>query len=345
MTALEGVRVLDLTRLLPGAVATQILHDFGAEVIKIEPPGGDPARALLSGPDPSPVFEATNRGKKSVVLDLKTPGGRDALFGLAGRADVLVESFRPGVLAGLGLGWEILSRRNPRLIVASITGYGQSGPYRDLAGHDINYLAMAGVLDLIGAKDGPPAIPGVQVADLAGGAMQAVIGILLALAARSRTGAGQHVDAGMMDGAAALLTVPLAMGGVSRRGDDVLSGRLACYNVYRCADGRYVALGALERKFWANLCRELGRDDLIGDQYAPEPRQSEIKGALSGIFATRPAGEWFDRLGARDCCLTPVRSLPEAAAGLSPGPRLGLTPRSAAGRAPTLDQHRFEILG
>ena len=205
MTALEGLRVLDLTRLLPGATATQTLRDFGAEVIKVEPPGGDYARTLLTEGGSSPIFAATNRGKKSIVLDLKDPEGRAALLRLAGSADVLIEGFRPGVMDRLGLSFATLHECNPRLIVASLTGYGQSGEFRDLAGHDLNYLALGGVLDGIGVKDGPPVIPGIQIADLAGGAMQAVIGILLALAARERTGEGQQVDVSMMDGAASLL--------------------------------------------------------------------------------------------------------------------------------------------
>ena len=346
MTALDGLRVLDLTRLLPGAVATQLLRDHGAEVIKIEPPGeGDYARSLMTSPDGrSPIFEATNRGKKSVVLDLKSDDGREALLRLVESADVLVESFRPGVLDRLGLSRETLQARNPRLIVASITGYGQTGPYCGLAGHDLNYLSMAGVLDLIGTADGPPAIPGVQIADLAGGAMQAVIGILLALEARSRTGRGQHVDVGMMHGAGALLAIPLATGAQSMRGNDTLSGRFACYNVYRCKDGRWVSVGALERKFWVNLCRELGREDLVEDQFAGEPRQSEIKAALADCLAARTAEEWFASLGDKDCCVTPVRTAAEAATDLRATPALSETPAHLDGTAPRLGEHNQEIL-
>jgi crotonobetainyl-CoA:carnitine CoA-transferase CaiB-like acyl-CoA transferase len=343
--ALEGLRVLDLTRLLPGAVATQLLRDFGAEVIKVEAPGvGDYARSLLTTDGNSPIFAATNRGKKSIVLDLKQPDGRDALLRLAENADVLIEGFRPGVMARLGLSYEELHKRNDRLIAASLTGFGQHSPYSDLAGHDINYLAMAGVLDLIGAKDGPPAIPGIQIADLAGGAMQVVIGILLALAARERTGKGQFIDVSMMDGSAAMLTIALATGAKSKRGDDTLSGRYACYNVYECKDGRWLSVGALETKFWQNLCRELDREDLIADQFSGEPRQSEIKAALVSTFRERTAGDWFAVLGPKDCCVAPVRTVAEASADIRPVPNLSETPARLDGMPPASGEHNEEIL-
>ena len=346
MQALEGLRVLDLTRLLPGAVATQLLRDFGAEVIKIEAPGsGDYARSLLTTDGDSPIFAATNRGKKSIVLDLKTPDGREALLRLVETADILIEGFRPGVMARLNLGYDELKKRNSRLIVAALTGYGQRGKFRDLAGHDINYLALAGVLDLIGAKDGPPAIPGIQIADLAGGAMQAVIGILLGLMARERTGEGQFVDVSMMDGSASLLTIALATGGKSKRGDDTLTGRYACYNVYRCKDGRWLSVGALETKFWRNLCREIGREDLIGDQFAPPPRQSEIKSVLVESFAKQTAEDWFAMLGPKDCCVAPVRTALEAAGDVQFTPSLSATPAVCDGRPPMLGEHNKEIPG
>ena len=379
MNALEGIRVLDLTRLLPGAVATQLLRDYGAEVIKIEPPEGDYARTLLTHhpdsatpgaatfreranataelhssvtvPQPvesasptSPIFQSTNRGKKSIVLNLKNPDHLQALLTLIETADVLIEGFRPGVMQRLGLDYETLHAHNPRLIVASLTGYGQTGPNSNLAGHDLNYLSLAGVLDLIGPFNGPPVIPGVQIADLAGGAFQAVIGILLALIARQTTGQGQHVDISMTDGAASLLTIPLATGAQSKRGADTLSGRYACYNVYRCNDGRWLAAGALETKFWKNLCRELNREDLIADQFSTEPRQSELKSALRDIFAKRTAEEWFALLGNKDCCVTPVRTVAEAAREIRTTPILSATPARVDGIAPELGQHTGEIL-
>ena len=263
MKALDGITVLDLTRLLPGAVATQWLADFGAEVIKIEQPGiGDGARYTFAseGKTENPIFALTNRGKKSVEIDLKNPAGKVAFLKLASTADVVIEGFRPDVMDRLSVGWDVLHAQNPRLIYAALTGYGREGKFSALAGHDINYLALSGVLDLIGPKDGPPALAGIQIADLAGGSMLAVIGILLALEARHRTGRGQRVDVSMFDGSAALMPVPVSSmqgtGQPPERGNDLLSGRYACYQVYAAAGGSHVAVGALERKFWQNLCRE-----------------------------------------------------------------------------------------
>jgi crotonobetainyl-CoA:carnitine CoA-transferase CaiB-like acyl-CoA transferase len=346
-SALSGIRVLDLTRLLPGAVATRWLVDFGAEVIKIEQPGvGDYARSSHTG-----VFESTNRGKKSVELDLKDPAGKAAFLKLAASTDVVIEGFRPDVMDRLGVGYQVLGEANPRLIYVALTGYGPDGKYASLAGHDINYLALSGVLDLMGAKDGPPVLAGIQIADLAGGSMQAVIGILLALEARHRTGRGQRVDISMFAGSAALLTVPLAsMAARSdppERGNQLLSGRFACYQVYPAAGGSYVAVGALEPKFWTNLCHELGREDLIADQFAPEPRQGEIKVALAQEFSKATAEEWFTRIGEKDCCVTPVRNLKEAVRDhpTAPIPPLSDTPgRSHGGRAPRLGEHNQEFL-
>ena len=349
MTALDGVVVLDLTRLLPGAVATQWLADFGAEVIKIEQPGtGDYARHAFSDGGENPIFALTNRGKKSVELDLKNPRDKEQFLKLALTADVAIEGFRPDVMDRLGLGYEVLSAANPRLIYAALTGYGADGKYSALAGHDINYLALAGVLDLMGAKEAP-ALSGIQIADLAGGSMQAVIGILLALEARHRTGRGQRVDVSMFAGSCALMPVPLSVlissGRAPERGNELLSGRFACYHIYPAAEGSFVAVGALEPKFWQNLCRELGCEDLIADQFAPEPRQSEIKARLAEKFAQAAAEQWFAKLGAKDCCVTPVRNLKDAMVDYpaEPIPRLSDTPGSSAGRAPRLGEHNHEI--
>jgi crotonobetainyl-CoA:carnitine CoA-transferase CaiB-like acyl-CoA transferase len=351
MTALHGVTVLDLTRLLPGGLATMWLASFGAEVIKVEQPGvGDYARTTAPA-----LFEATNRGKKSVEIDLKDDAGRTKFFGLASRADVVVESFRPGVMDRLGCGCEVLSKTNPRLIYCAITGYGQTGPWRDMAGHDINYIAMAGLLDLTGAADGQPAIPGAQVADIAGGSMQAVMGILLALQARERTGRGQVVDISMMDGVAAMLPVEISRfqetGVPPERGAGLLTGEFACYNVYRTADGRFLAVGALESRFWANLCRVLGREEWITDQYASSARQDEIKRGLYDLFATRTLTDWWAVLRHVECCVTPVRTLPEVLmdvhfaqrpAGMIPS--LSGTPAKRCDPAPARGQHNKEVV-
>jgi len=337
--ALDGIVVLDLTRLLPGAVATHRLAAQSAEVIKIEEPGaGDYARRmppLIDGV--GAVFLRTNAGKKSVALNLKDPRGREALLRLAAIADVLVEGFRPGVMDRLGLGCETLRARNPHLVYASLTGYGSDGPRSAWAGHDVNYLATAGVLDLIGSAGGPPVIPGVQIADIAGGSLQLVIGILLALLDRRRTGQGCRVDVSMTDGLADMLEVPMsrlqATGLLPERGKDVLSGRYACYNVYRARDGRWLAVGALEARFWENLCRALGCEDLIADQFAEGRRRVELIERVAAIFAGRDALEWSALLEDRDCCVTPVQTIGE----YSPAP-------SHRAAAPILGEHTREVL-
>ena len=329
MSALSGTLVLDLTRLLPGGVATQQLVDWGAEVIKIEQPGeGDYARRLAPA-----VFDRTNRGKKSIGLDLKNPRGREILLSLARRADVLVEGNRPGVMARLGLGYEDLRAVNDRLIYASLTGYGQTGPYAQMAGHDLNYISLGGIMGL-----NLPVIPGVQIADLVGGSMQTVMGILLALVERERSGKGRHVDVSMHAGVTALLTVPLAMwhehGEEPIPGSLRLNGHYACYNVYECSDGRWISVGALEAKFWAELCRRLGREDLVARQY--EEPQHSLKAAVAAIFRTRPAFDWFNELRDSDCCVTPVLKISEVAREL---------PDRAGPPPPRLGEHTCEVLG
>jgi len=354
---LDGIVVLDLTRLLPGAAATMQLANFGAEVIKIEEPErGDYGRWLppyVEGE--GAVFRMVNRGKKSVVLDLKSENGREAFLRLAGTADAVVESFRPGTMERLGLGYDTLRACNERLIYVSISGYGRDGPWADMAGHDINYLALGGGLDSNGIAGGPPAIPGIQIADLAGGALQAVTGVLLALAARARTGRGQAVEISMADGVAWLLPVALgtyaATGENPARGESVLTGRYACYHVYETAGGRWIAAGALEPKFWQALCSALGCEQFIPDQFAEGPRREEIVAELARIFRTRTAEEWFEILRPVDACVTPVRNVAEVAAHfrLRPGesavvPRLRDTPGRLGGPPPRLGEHTREVL-
>ncbi len=348
MTALDGITVLDLTRLLPGAVATQWLADFGATVIKIEQPGsGDYARQHFINGGPNPIFDLTNRGKKSVALDLKDSSGKASFLKLATTADVLIEGFRPDVMDRLGLGFETLRTQNPRLIYCALTGYGPDGPYAALAGHDINYLALSGVLDVMGPKEAP-ALAGIQIADLAGGSMQSVIGILLALEARHRTGRGQRVDISMFAGSAAMMPIPLsqftATNKPPERGNDLLNGGYACYQIYAAAGGSFVTVGALEPKFWQNLCRELGCEDLIAQQYAPD--QEPLKARLAEKFRERHAEEWFKLLGAKDCCLAPVRNLKDAIHDYpaAPIPALSKTPGRSTGRAPQLGEHNQELL-
>jgi crotonobetainyl-CoA:carnitine CoA-transferase CaiB-like acyl-CoA transferase len=348
VTALDGITVLDLTRLLPGAVATQWLADFGATVIKIEQPGvGDYARQSFVSGDANPIFELTNRGKKSIELDLKDARSKEAFLKLATTADVVIEGFRPDVMDRLGLGYETLHALNPRLIYTALTGYGPDGKYSALAGHDINYLALSGVLDLMGPKNAP-ALAGIQIADLAGGSMQAVIGILLALEARHRTGRGQRVDISMFAGSAALMPIPVAQFMASRRpperGNELLNGGFACYQIYPAASGSFVSVGALEPKFWQNLCRELGCEELIAVQYADN--QAPLKSKLGEIFQKRTAEEWFELLGSKDCCVAPVRNLKDAIHDYptAPVPTLSETPGKAAQRVPRLGQHNQELL-
>ena len=317
---LEGLKVLDLTRLLPGGFCSMLLADFGADVVKVEDTGlGDYVRwapPVYDGVDPSAasaLFLSLNRGKRSVRIDLKSPGGKDVLLRLARTADVLLESFRPGVMDRLGVGYERLRGENPRLVYCAITGYGQDGPARDRSGHDLNYLGLNGILGLSGEADGPPFASAVQIADLGGGAMMAAVGVLTALRERDRSGEGQLVDCSMFDGSLSFLVMlaaeMLAGGPVPRRGELRLAGGVVCYRTYACADG-YVTLGALEPKFWAEFCRGVSRDDLA--DHAFDPPGSEAHRALCEIFAARTREQWHAFAAEHDCCLEPVMGLDEA---------------------------------
>jgi alpha-methylacyl-CoA racemase len=317
---LEGVRVLDLSRLLPGGFCSLLLSDFGADVLKVEDTGmGDYVRwapPAYEGADrsaASALFLALNRGKRSIRLDLKTPEGREVLLRLARESDVLLESFRPGVLERLGVGYDTLREANRGLVYCAITGYGQDGPFRDRAGHDLNYLARVGLLGLTGDADGPPVQAAGQIADLGGGALMAAFGILAALRGRDRTGEGQVVDVSMADGALSWLAMVAARyfadGVAPRKGALELGGGLLCYRPYRCADG-WVALGALEPKFWQAWCRGVGREDLIEHQF--DPPGSDAHGEVEAEFARRTRAEWEAFNAEHDCCLEPVLGLDEA---------------------------------
>ena len=315
---LEGVRVLDLTRLLPGPLATQHLADYGADVIKVEDTGiGDYARTMgAMGGDASWFYQVVNRNKRSLRLDLKQAEGRELFLRLVDTADVVVEGFRPGVMARLGLGYETLAGRNPRVVLCSITGYGQTGPYALRAGHDINYLGYAGVLDQIGTAGGPPALSNLQVGDLLGGTMGAVMGIMVALFDAQRSGQGRHVDVSMTDVSLAHaifpLTEVLAHGRVPPRGEALLSGGAPCYGVYETADGRHMAVGALEEKFWHLLCDTLGRADLKPGHLAAGEEGARVRQALAAIFRSRSQREWVEIFDAVDCCVTPILRLEES---------------------------------
>jgi crotonobetainyl-CoA:carnitine CoA-transferase CaiB-like acyl-CoA transferase len=316
---LAGVTVLDLTRLLPGGFATLILADLGAEVLKIEEPGrGDYLRAFPPlGKTQSVLFTALNRGKRSMTLNLKTSAGRKILLDLVCRADVLIESFRPGVLARLELDYPTLHAVNQRLIVCSISGYGQSSPLAQRAGHDLNYLGYAGALPLFAARGGgPPIVPGIQIADLAGGALPATIGILAALFERERTGRGQFLDISMTDGVLHLLAVAAAQhwatGSAPVGGRGPLSGGAACYSMYATADGRALTVAAVEPQFWANLCTILDREEYIALQYADWDVQERIFADLDALFVAHTLAEWLDFFGDLEVCVGPALGLDEA---------------------------------
>ena len=317
---LAGVRVLDLTRLLPGGFCSLLLADFGANVLKVEDTGmGDYLRwspPHYEGAHPSTasaLFLALNRNKRSIRIDLKTDAGREVLLALARDSDVLLESFRPGVMDRLGVGYERLREQNPGLVYCAITGYGQDGPNRGRSGHDMNYLGLVGLLGLTGERDGPPVQSAGQIADLGGGALMAAIGVLVALRERERSGEGQLVDVSMADGALSWLALvaarALAEDKSPRRGDLELAGGLACYRPYRCADG-WVTLAALEPKFWREFCHGVGREDLIAHHLAPEG--SEPHRDVEAIFAARTREEWHAFASEHDCCLEPVLDLDEA---------------------------------
>jgi alpha-methylacyl-CoA racemase len=323
---LGGIRVLDLSRLLPGGFCSLLLADFGADVLKVEDTGmGDYIRwspPYYEGAHESArsaLFLSLNRNKRSIRLDLKSERGRDVLLRLVRDADVVLESFRPGVLERLGVGYERMREENPRIIFCAISGYGQDSPKRDASGHDMNYLGLVGLLGLTGAPDGPPVQAGGQIADIGGGALMAAFGIMAALRERDGapgspgSGEGQFVDVSMADGSLAWLAMVAASyfadGAVPHRGDLPLAGALICYRPYECADG-WVSLGALEPKFWQAFCRGAGREDLIERQF--ERPGSDAHAQVVEIFKGRTRSEWEAFARDHDCCLEPVLELDEA---------------------------------
>jgi len=321
--SLEGVRVLDLSRLLPGGFCSLLLADAGADVIKVEDTGmgdyvrwappyyGDDSHQALG--TRSSLYLALNRGKRSIRLDLKADAGRDAFLRLARDADVVLESFRPGVLDKLGVGYGALREENPGIVVCAISGYGATGPNTARAGHDTNYLALGGLLGLTGAKDGPPEQAAGQIADLGGGALMATFGILAALWRRERTGEGQFVDVSMTDGALSWLAMVagqyLCDGEVPQRGTGMLNGGVACYLPYECADG-WISCGALEPKFWRAFCAGAERPDLLEHQFAAPGSEGHAK--VAGVFRSRTKAEWAAFNDEHDCCIEPVLDLDEA---------------------------------
>jgi alpha-methylacyl-CoA racemase len=313
MLALEGVRILDLSMLVPGAFCAMLLADFGAEVLKIEAPGvTELGRSPGALPDEerrrTVAYYAPDRNKKSMVVNLKSEAGREVFYRLSQRADVIVEGFRPGVAKRLKIDYETISKLNPQIIYCSLSGYGQDGPYHAFPGHDINYIAMAGVLGLIGSSEGFPVIPLNLLADVAGAALYGALGISVALVARNRTGKGQYVDMAYTDGAISLMTWfncgYFLDGSMLKRGESWLHGAYPYYGVYETRDGRYITIGCLEPHFWENLCRLLDKEEYIPYHFALEhtfrkpdgEKWDEIHSSLRQIFLTKTRDEWFELL-------------------------------------------------
>ncbi len=381
--ALDGIKILELTRVGPGAFCTMMLADMGAEVLKIEPP---PSGQLAgSGASPGPqearklATSFTNRNKKSLTLNLKDPAGQAVLQDLARGFDVLVEGFRPGVMKRLGGDYETLSKLNPRLIYCSLSGFGQDGPYRDYPAHDLNYLSLAGVANLIGQPEGPPAIPLNIIADYAGASMHGVTGIMFALFARERTGKGQLVDVSYLDTTLSLLAATpnvrdyFADGVMPGRGKGVFGGGHAYYGFYETKDHKLITIGCTEPWLWENLCDALNRPDLkdcgmkAGDFSGPaNERHSYARAELQKIFYTRTRDEWFDFLAKADVCVGKVYDVPEVFADpqvrhrqmavelehpvagkvtqAGVAVKLSETPGSIRSFAPSLGQHTEEVL-
>jgi crotonobetainyl-CoA:carnitine CoA-transferase CaiB-like acyl-CoA transferase len=306
--ALSRFRMLDLSRQLPGPFCSTLLADLGMDVVVVASPT-DPMGAGI------PLL---GRNKRSVTLNLKAPEGREIFRRLANEADVVLEGGRPGGARKLGIDYATLRETNRGLVYCSISGYGQDGPYRDRVGHDVNYLGFAGVIDVTGVAGGPPTIPGVQIADIGGGALMAVSGILAALLAREQTGEGQFVDIGMMDGAIAWQVInafnALAQGTPQRRGETMLTGEFPCYALYETKDGRWVTVGALEPHFWRTLCRELDMLDLIEQQFASGAARDEAFRRLRSKFKERTMADWVALLADKDICFGPVATIEEALA-------------------------------
>ncbi|UCD31839.1 MAG: CoA transferase [Desulfobacterales bacterium] len=301
--ALSGITVLDLSRLLPGPFCSMILADHGARVISVED------KRFI---EDDFFITSVNRNKEHMSLNLKAPEGKEIFYRMTARADVLLEGFRPGVAHRLGVDYDSVRKINPKIIYCSITGYGQTGPYKNRAGHDVNFIGYAGVLDLIGESNRPPSIPAVQIADIAGGGMNAAIGVLLALWARERTGRGQYIDISMTDGVVSLLSLPLYFlqrtGETPIRGDWILSHRYAFYNTYETSDGCYISIGAVENRFWKQLCEHLGVPEYANLQY-DENRRQEILMFMREAFKQKRLSEWEDELAELDVCWGRIQNL------------------------------------
>lgn len=315
---LAGIKVLDLSRYLPGPFLTRILRDLGAEVVKVEPLEGEAMRFMpprVNGL--GATFASLEADKESVAIDLKKKEGVALLKALAAEADILVEAFRPGKLAALGLDFPSLQQANPRLILCSITGNGQTGSRAQVAGHDLNYLATTGLLHLFGPPDAPPTVPGVQLADVAGGSLPAAIGILGALLERQQTGRGRHLDINMTLGALAFAAnayPTIAAGAVEPRGKGMLTGGAPAYRCYQTRDGRFIALAGMEPHFFATFCTLVGHPEWAPLSYRTDAKGAALAESLRELFLTRSAEEWMALCDGHDICINVVRTPEEAMA-------------------------------
>ena len=318
MTALEGLRVLDLTRLLPGATCTMLLADLGAEVLKIEQPGeGDYNRSFEPiNRKESGSFLLLNRNKRSITLNLKQDEGKEVFRRLVKEYDVVVEGFRPGVMDRLGFGYEELKALNPRVIVCSISGFGQTGPLREASGHDLNYMALSGALQLFGTRESGPIVPGLSIADVGGGSLMAVYAILAAVIARQKHDVGQYIDVSMFDGVVTWLAYHAAdylFAGIEPKGGQrPFIGAAPCYNVYRCADGKHLSLGIIEPHFWSRFCKEVGKPEWIEEQWPTGEAAAAQFHAIATLFRSASCAEWVERLARIDVPAAPVNTMQEA---------------------------------
>ena len=380
MFALDGIKVLDLTRNTPGEFCTMMLGDLGADVLKVERPM-DSARtafersstgaATWGQMDRDLQYSAMHRNKRSIALNLKHKEAQDIFYSLAKDADVVIEGFRPGVVDRLGVGYETINEINPRIVYLSLSGFGQDGPYKLMAGHDINYISIAGALDFVGYDpNDKPAIPMNYIADYAGGSLCSAVAILAAIIAREKTGRGQYIDIGMAEGAfylmAALIARHQTYGEIPRRGSNRLNGGVPHYNVYETKDGRYISIAALEPWFWENLCNYLERPDLVPHQLTEGEKRQEVFQLLTDTFKTKTMDEWFEELKDKDICVGKVYSIdeamhdphlvergmvlevegPEGEKIIQPAPSLHMsdTPPGFRHLGPTVGQHTKEVL-
>ena len=369
MMPLEGIRVLDLTRLAPGPFCTMLLGDLGADVIVVEEAPGAGRRFDIGMGERAQAFNALGRNKRSIGLNLKDERAREVFYRLADTADVVLEGFRPGVVKRLGVDYETISARNPRIVYCSLSGYGQTGPYASLVGHDINYISIGGALGMTGWPGQPPAIPLNIIADFAGGGLYAAFAILAAVIAREKTGRGQHVDMAMSDGVTSLLAMVASQyfssGHVPGPGVEFLNGAVPFNNVYQTADGKWLSIGCLEPWFWQELCQALGCEEYVPHQNNRE-KFPEMFDFLRGKFREKTRDEWFQELRQRDICVAPVYALDEVFADphvqargmiaevehpefgtvkqVGIGAKFSETPGSVRSTAPRRGEHTEEIL-